>query len=235
MEYSFESACLFAHDIATKIDNLYVVNNLLNNSSPHNYYLKSTSLFRDYVIDCFKKSVIDSKLKYANLFVIGHDNLDTSILGIYIEHNNDVFIVVNNKANDCWRRFALIKELCSLYVNQDTNKGTNGNISTIKKYNSYVESLEKSLQMKHLYVKGLLNNGDLEPDMFAILLATELMIPPLHRGFESNLFKRLKSNGGDLTMNDIAKSLMIPEFVLNIHYEYFYELSCEFYKQLTTK
>jgi hypothetical protein len=53
----------------------------------------------------------------------------------------------------------------------------------------------------------------LDSETFSILLATELMIPVETRGITDSLIS------SKIPLNDVAKSLMVPEFILKLFYE----------------
>lgn len=137
-------------------------------------------------------------------------DMGAGICGMYVKKGNLHYIMINKRLNVCWNRFTRLKELCSMYVGHYQDDDITGDIIT---------SLDNADLQKH-YInneKTKLEEGDLESDTFAILLACELMIPIDGRRQILDYFQRIEK--GELTFNDLAKALLMPEYFLKLYYE----------------
>ncbi len=221
--YDLNLARILAFDIATKIPEIYKLNNAPNClvDVPTNYYFHDISRFESFC----KEALLASNPK-ANIHIIDDYYAEVSVIGAYYELGDDYNIIINPNKNTCWRRFALIKELCSLYTNHyHRERGT----ETLHRFDDYQKSLESSVHQKNLIEKKNLDDSNLDSDTFAILLACEIMIPPKYRKYTNGLIDRVRS--GEMTMNDVAQSLSMPEYILQkiVDMDY-YKDSCLFYE-----
>lgn len=224
MHYNLDLVKIMARDLAATNADFYKRNNIPGSlvEVPYNHYFHEPKLFESYCARMVSLSPM-GEATGKKIYIIDDYNLGASIMGGYVEIGNNYYIVINGKQNTCWKRFTLIKELCSLYVNQDARVPEMG----LKTFDDYQKSLDISYD-EMLKLKSRTAGEDLESDTFAIILATELMIPPFYRMETSTLINRQKNS--TITMNDIAKSLSMPEFILEKHIEAgFYELCCEYY------
>jgi len=212
--YDLNLVRVLSHDIAKNNESIFCLNNLEGclTNVPLNHYLFDTNKLRKYC-----KDVIKGMNPKAIVHYIEDEDLEISIVGGYLEAENDYHILVNPNHNTCWRRFALVKELCSLYTNHYGRVKGDWQMQTV---DDYLVSLESSYNQIGAILNNDLNTNDLDSDTFAILMATELMIPPFKRKLTNSLVDRYKKS--ELTLNDIAQSLSMPEQILQKHIEFGY-------------
>lgn len=205
--YGYITLRLFVKDIVSNIgfSNLYTNHNKSYPNAPAGFHL--------FNLDNVMKWVKASNPIISNIYIIEDERMDESIFGIYINKGSNVYITINGNLNSCWRRFATLKELCSLYVDHNDVSGK------MKKYQNYLDSVGNAFTQKANLLKEdkFSDSTDMDSETFSILLATELMLPYNHRDLLKQQF--LEFENGQLKMNDIAKSLLIPEFILNLFYE----------------
>ncbi|WP_462264681.1 hypothetical protein [Mucilaginibacter sp.] len=201
-----------AKDIVEKIgyDNIYTNVNTIYPSAPQNLFLNKVEVVTNFVRQYMQK--LD---KPKDLVVKFDHHAKGNVYGFYINLNDKTcYIVLNPNLNSCWKRFALLKELCSVYINLYDIKGYKTN-----KYNNYTDSIENAFSKKGMFVSHkAFEDDDVDDETYSILLATELMIPINHRQVIKDLTAQIET--GALTMSDIAKSLMMPEFILKQYIGY---------------
>ena len=207
-QYNFISVKLFANEIVKRIgiENLYTDNQ-------NNTYVDAPSLTRLDKVDSvikFAKEYLSSIGESDVIYVIEDKLIDSNSHGLYVNKNNINYIKINGNLNECWKRFAKLKEVCSMYVGHyDKN-------SSMKKYNNYLDSIKNAFDEKKKLLKNAnIDEGDYDSETFAILLAAELMIP-IHKRNEIELHIE-KIGINHITLNDIAKSLLMPEFILKLY------------------
>ena len=136
-----------------------------------------------------------------------------NINGMYIDLSGHIYINLQESMNECWRRFTIIKELCSAYVGHYQSDIIDNTIYECE--TEYVSGIEEAFERKVNYVNSDgLEDGDIDSETFAILIATELLIPRPYREITRSLLKKVDNE--ELTLNDVAKSLLIPESVLKL-------------------
>ncbi len=198
--YNFAMVRIIAKDMVNQIgeDVIYTDTNIYHPNAPENYLLKTIATVARFI-----KKYLNASTDTKNLYIIEDNEVGENIYGLYVRHKDNCYIKINANLNNCWRRFATMKELCSLYV--DHYEKTNG----MKKYDDYLDSLTNAFEQKDDFINNdNLDTGDLDSETFSILLATELMIPIHKRAITKELFEQI---GNPIKMNDIAKSLVIPE------------------------
>jgi len=208
--YDYTAVTLFADEIVNNIgkENFYTNKNSKHLNAPSNYLLNDTETFILFI-----KRYFDILGTPKTIHIIPRKNVEV-ILGMYVNMPNDIYVCINDKMNDCWRRFTIIKELCSAYVGHYQDEAKEHKM--FKTNSEYVGSVEDAFEGKVKYVnKEGLDEGDIDSETFSILLATELMIPRPYRNITENMIKKVADNV--LTLNDVAKSLLIPESVLRLH------------------
>lgn len=202
--YNLLTARVLAKDIVDKItpEIFYSTENLMYRTAPPCKLLRRVDGFEEYVLKCFDNS--DERIEIHNL----RYDMGAGIYGMYIRQSHFHYVLINSKINLCWNRFARLKELCSIYVDHYYNS----NNST-----DYLSAIENAFSQKEFLnnIKGV-DPGDLDSESFAILLATELMIPIYERETINNYFEKI--NRRELTYNDLAKSLLMPEHVLKLYH-----------------
>lgn len=205
--YDLTMVRIIAKDIVNKIgvDNLYTDINTLHPNAPTNFWL-----YRISAIAGFIKNYLTTATNTKKLYIIEDPKVGENIYGLYVRHGSSCYIKINANLNPCWKRFATLKELCSLYIDHYDQS------STMKKYDNYLDSLNNAFTQKADLTKNPnLDTGDLDSETFSILLATELMIPMHKRDITRELFSQIGTT--PITMNDVAKSLIIPEFILDLY------------------
>lgn len=205
--YNFAMVRIMAKDLVDKIgqDVLYTDQNRTYPTAPSNFLLNRINHVGEYI-----KGYLCKTTSTKEVYVINDLGVGENILGMYVHHQNSCYIKINGNLNVCWNRFALLKELCSLYVDHyDTT-------SKMLKFDNYLDSIKNAFDQKdNLISNPNLDKGDLDSETFSILLATELMIPIHKREITKDLISKIGSGG--ITMNDIAKSLLIPEYILKLY------------------
>lgn len=205
--YGFHTLRLFVKEIVENIgyDNLYTNDNLTYPQAPQNKLYKNSTVITDHI----KKVYPEIK----KIYIVEDPKMDESIYGIYISREENVYISINGALNTCWRRFATLKELCSLYI------GYGDKESKMSKYNDYYEAIKNAEAKKeHLLNQSSFDDkDDIDSENFAILLAMELMIPFKHRNELRYYFDKYDQRL--LTMNDIAKLYLMPELILQMYYD----------------
>ncbi len=213
--YDYTTVTLFADEIVNHIGekNFYTDKNFKYLNAPSNYLLNDPETFIHFI-----KSYFEILGTPKNIHIIPRNNVEV-VLGMYVNMPHDIYVSINNKMNDCWRRFTIIKELCSAYVGhyQDENNASGWITNEMFKTSiEYVGSVEDAFEGKMKYVNNNgLDEGDFDSETFSILLATELMIPRPFRDRTQEMIRQVENN--HLTLNDVAKSLLIPESVLRLH------------------
>lgn len=205
--YGFHTLRLFVREIVDNVgyDKLYTNENLTYPNAPQNKLYKNPTVITDQI----KKVYTEIK----KIYILEDNKMDESIYGIYISRGENVYISINGNLNTCWRRFATLKELCSLYI------GYGDKESRMSKYTDYYEAIKNAEAKKeHLLNQNNFDDkDDIDSENFAILLAMELMVPYKHRDELRQYF--IKYEQGILTMNDIAKLYLMPELILQMYYD----------------
>ncbi|AUD02161.1 hypothetical protein [Spirosoma pollinicola] len=141
---------------------------------------------------------------------------DRSINGMYATypHNNSIYIVINATMNYCWKKFTVLKELFHVYM--DFNDEISRNVKIVREHN-YRISLEKvfeeTIKFKDFDFSSLEDLYDMDEEMCIVLLATELIIPIYDREEVMKMVLQIGQQPVNLTVNDIAKSMLIPEYI----------------------
>jgi len=203
--YDFSAVRMIAKDVVDRIgiDDFYPKTNNKYPSAPQCSLLGSVKMFENFVLDCFKNSDLDIQLH--NLM----RDMGAGLCGMYVKKENQHYIVINSKLNLCWNRFTRLKELCSMYVDHYGYEDSQSQ--------DYSQSLTKAFSEKNLInTSSKLDEGDLDSETFAILLACELIIPINERERIGQYFEQIEE--GQLTYNDLAKSLIMPEYFLQIYH-----------------
>lgn len=184
---------------------LYSEGNTTYPLAPKALHLANTELIKNFILDTYA-----IREEEVELVMLKRD-MGNSLLGLYQNVNGVHYIMINSAMNLCKTRFATVKELCSMYVDHyDTRNG-------FKRYDDYYNSLVNALEQKRVFIdkKVSLDDGDLDSELFSLLLTIELMIPATDRTRIFSLLDQIKD--GTYTYNDIAKTLLIPEFILEIY------------------
>jgi hypothetical protein len=188
------------------IQDLYTVTNLKYPNADHNYLLNDPDVLLLALIKHFEAQNISKEIH-----LIERENIG-SFLGVYLlNHADYIYINIIKESSDCWQRFTKVKEFCSAFVGHYQSEALKNNIYEGEE--DYAKSIEEAFKRKisSINTDGL-QAGDMDCETFAIILAIELMIPKPHRHLTENLLKKVEQ--GETTLNDVAKSLMIPEAVL---------------------
>jgi hypothetical protein len=205
--YNYEMVRLMAAEIVKNIGR-----DVLYTNRPNRKYPNTPENFRLFKIDPIKQFVLHTLRiagnPNADLRIITDPKLGENLYGLFVNRGNQNYILVNETLNECWFRFTLLKELCSLYVDHYDKQ------DKLTRFDNYLSSLQNAFNEKVDFVgKPGLDEGDLDSETFSILLATELMIPVETRGITDSLIS------SKIPLNDVAKSLMVPEFILKLFYE----------------
>lgn len=203
-----------------------IVNTFVNNNNFHNIYnfnqnipsieiryLSETNmlmLFYEIKKHILTKYCLDNKIKIE---ILKDWNLNgQKISGIKFEpfytspsdFEKKIYIVYDPSYNQCWRRFVIIKEFMSLYLDFYIN-------FELERYTKYDIALKKAVEAKEILLNKS-NNINFENEFFSILLAVKFMIPDLNKTIDY-----LKDK--DIYPIDIARKLLIPEFILTTCYQ----------------
>jgi len=203
--YDFLAVRMLAKDIVDNIgvSTFYSTENKTYLNAPKCSLLRRVDGFEEYVLKCFSNS--GDPIHIHNL----RYDMGAGLSGMYIRKLQEHYIFINSKINLCWNRFARLKELCSVYVDhyQFTNTPTD-----------FLSSLDNAYFQKD-FINGMgnLDEGDLDSETFAILLASELMIPIHERDLIGGYFEQIENK--TLTFNDLAKSLLMPEYILRLYHD----------------
>lgn len=202
---------------------------------PFNWYLADQEIFKKYLLKALIEQKQNSKIHIINdcyidphlaggYYELPNGNLKEKYSNLQIEGDNYI-IVINPHQEEHDKRFTLVKELCSLYTNY---YGLITGEPNLQLSHDYEDSLKSSHKQKTKINANDLAPDQLESDTFAIFLATELMIPPRYRKHTSELLDRIEKEG--MSMNDIAQSLCMPEYMLKkvIDLKYYFD-SCQYY------
>jgi hypothetical protein len=187
------------------IHNLYTVTNLKYPTAHHNYLLDDPDVLLDALIEYFEGKNISKEIH-----LIERENIN-SFLGVYLNNADYIYINIIKESSDCWQRFTKVKEFCSAFAGHYQSETLRNTIYEGEE--DYAKSIEEAFKRKTSTINsdGLLA-GDIDCETFAILLAIELMIPRDRRNITKRLIEKVENN--ETTLNDVAKSLMIPEAVL---------------------
>ena len=223
-KYTYQTVLQYANNIVSEIgvENLYTLQNQKFPSAPLNYLIKSPKLIIPVIKNRLKQLETPKTIHLLKAIDIN------AIEGLYADIHHNLYIVYSDKLSESWQRFTIVKELCSAYTAHYQDKDIKQEVrqyipkvdySDNAKYErdeDFEASIEAAYWHKVNYVnKDFLYPGDLDSETFAILLATEIMICRQNRNITEDLMK--KQLDGEVTLNDIAKSLMIPETILRIH------------------
>ena len=228
-----------AFNLANGLPALYKANDAPHGlvNVPFNWYLADCDILKKHILRLLREQKSDVKL-----YIINDHYLEPNLRGAFVELSDghlkdampnshlkiqgDIYqIVINPHQEEADKRFTKVKELASLYTNYYA--AANG-LTNIQRHQDYEESLKNSHSQRENIRDGSLDSDGFESDTFAILLATELMIPPMYRDFTSTLLDRVKKK--EMSMNDIAQSLCMPEYMLQkLIYLNYYEESCKYY------
>lgn len=203
--YNFTIVRMMAKDIADKIgvENLYSEKNTRYPKAPANFHLSNINN-----IILFIKNYLNATGNTKQLIIIEDKQVGENIFGLYVHYNDTAYIKLNSQLNYCWNRFATLKELCSLYVDHYDKD--------VMRYTNYLDSLKNAFNQKEIFLTQSVDlDSDLDSETFSILLAIELMIPKHKRDITKSLLNEVPNK--KITMNDIAKSLLIPEFILQLY------------------
>lgn len=206
--YDFMSLRLMAKHIVDCIDpeKLYTNINPKYPNAPKCHFFNEPETFTQFIIDEYKKADI-----HLEITIIEDRAMAEQIHGIFKQQGKKCTIIINGKLNNCWKRFTTIKELCSLYVFMDMSSENIG-----RRYDDYTKSLENAYKQKETLLKNpFKEDNDLDSETYSILLATELMLPIYQRERVVQLISDVASQ--KITLNDVAKSLLIPEFMLDLY------------------
>lgn len=82
------------------------------------------------------------------------------LLGLYAkQRNGDVFILVSEENNECWRRFVFMKELCHVFLDEEDCKDVDG------------------LAQALIYKGMRIDNENYAKEVSGVIAAIELLIP----------------------------------------------------------
>jgi len=207
--YTYDRIKEFAEIITEKIgfDKLYTTTNEKYPKAHPNYILRDPVLLIDMLIDHFNELDIAKEI-----YDIERKNI-TSFSGVYVNRPEYIYINIFVDSSDCWQRFTKVKECCSAFVGHYQSEIIKNTIYEGEE--DYATSIEEAFDRKINYVNNDgLEEGDIDCETFAILLATELMIPLRYRYITQDLLTQVGNS--HITLNDVAKSLMIPETVLRL-------------------
>ena len=181
-----------------------------NDSIKFTYLSEIRILFYEIKKNIITKHYLDKKIKIE---ILKDYNLNgQKISGIkfeplYISPSNlerKIYIVYDPTYNNCWRRFVLIKEFMSLYLDFYLN-------SKLERYTKYEIALAKAFEARKI-INNFNNTFEFENEIFSILLTIKLMIPDLNKTLNYLQDKNIYPI-------DIARKLLIPEFILTTCYQ----------------
>ena len=113
-------------------------------------------------------------------------------------HERIAVIIYCKNLNECRRRFSIIKELCQLYIDPEFLRKTTTSDAQIQEA---IEGLELNAM------------NFIKPEQAALVLAMELAMPWSHRSDIAAMQDEGQKN------YDIAKKLMIPEYVIEKYFD----------------
>ena len=208
--YNYDRVRLYASQMVDHIglENLYTKENHKYPNAPANYFLGNYELLIHFL-----KNHLEEIGTPKKIHIIDRRNVE-HLIGMYANMPENIYINLGEKLNECWRRFTIIKEICSAYVGHYQNEIRNNII--YEGETNYIRSVEEAFWNKVTYIneEGL-REGDLDSETFAILLATELMVPASYKEITKAYIKQVDE--GKLALNDVAKSLLMPESVLKFY------------------
>lgn len=206
--YDYSRIEKFAQDITEKIglEVLYTTKNL-NYPNAHVNHLLIDPLLLINVLRQHLREIGAPK----DIYIIYREGI-SAYSGFYTNFPENIYInVIEDK--ECWKRFTLIKEICSALVGHYQKEIVE---NTVFHYNGELDavaSVEDAFNQKEKYINNYkLEDGDIDYETFAIILATELMIPKSYRHVTKELLDKV--DNGEITLEDVAISLMIPRVVL---------------------
>jgi len=181
------------------------------------------NLMANYTYDRIKEfaEIITEKIGFDKLYTTTNEKYPKAhpnyilrdpvlLIDMLIDH---FYINIFVDSSDCWQRFTKVKECCSAFVGHYQSEIIKNTIYEGEE--DYATSIEEAFDRKINYVNNDgLEEGDIDCETFAILLATELMIPLRYRYITQDLLTQVGNS--HITLNDVAKSLMIPETVLRL-------------------
>jgi hypothetical protein len=208
--YDYNRVKEIADEIIEKIgvEHLYTDVNFKYENAPKNFLVKDTEVFIYFMKDHLEKI---GTPKQIHIIDCEHVN---RIYGAYVKMAENIYIVFIHPISDCWKRFTTIKELCSCYIGHYQDDVINNTI--YENEQDYLKGAEEAFWNKVTYVNSEgLKEGDIDSETFAIMVASEIMISKPYREITERLIAQIKDES--IKLNDVAKSLLIPESVLKFY------------------
>jgi len=189
------------------IRNLYTVTNKKYPTAHQNHLLSDPELLIKALIKHFEDLNISKEVH-----LIERKNIHC-FYGAYINDPDYIYINIITEVSECWQRFTIVKEFCSAFVGHYQSEIIKNTIYEGEE--DYAKSIEEAFnrRINQINTDGL-QDGDIDCETFAILMAAELMIPKKHRDLTKQLIRKVGRETAESTLNDVAKSLMVPEIVL---------------------
>jgi hypothetical protein len=159
---------------------------------------------------------------------------NSSINGlVHLDKSGKATIYVNNKLNDCWFRFTVIKELLQLYIDCTSP-------SSLKEYgqSEIVQQITDLVTTQEMLLTTIPKNTlssspfseKVSTEMQAISMAIDLIFPfHMKDTFPQAILDLLNDEDRLLTSYDVAFEFKIPEYVIDTYYKVFHEISMEMY------
>lgn len=212
--YDYKRVLSFTDEIiqGIGINKLYTDINPVYKNAPFNYCLGDYSLLMHFVIENFEKKHVSK-----SIYLIERRNLP-SFQGLYLNMHENIYININDELNEEWKRFIIIKALCSAFAEhyqdsiiQNTIYATDADSPNNSDFPNLI--LQK---LDNINTDGLVND-DLDSETFSTFLTIELMIPRPYRKLTIDYLQQVAK--GLLTLREVAESLVIPEVLLNFYWK----------------
>lgn len=190
---------------------LYTYSESEDESHLSNYVLTDIDILARFIIEKISKRGGPKEI------IVLENNQAKVISGLYANFSDRIYIVVDSNMENSWRRFVTIKELCRAYVDHYQDEIIRNTI-----YAADDEQDNQSMSLVNQIVRAWehpnldgIHDGDIDSETFSVLLAIEIMVPRNHRKLTDNYLKQVQL--GKLTLSEVARSLIIPEFCLQLY------------------
>jgi len=189
------------------IERLYTDSNLLYPDALYNYSLSDYKVLIEFLQEELQQRGTPKTIHFLFVSSLSH------LQGLYANLNENIYIVVNDKLDVRWQQFTIVKEICSAYVDHYQDEILKNTIYEDSDFLGSIEDAYKNIVAGT--IQDGLKEGDLDSERFSVLLATELMIPQTYRYLTNNYLTQVDDQ--ELTLNEVAKSLVIPELILKLY------------------
>lgn len=166
----------------------------------------------------FEKIKARHKITEIDLIDVDWFN-NNSVNGLVIyENNSRAVIYINERINECWQRFTILKELFQIYIDGPPKNG-----KIIYSSDEIISQIEHLVEIQNtLFLGNHATIGKMAKDYFsektanemrAIVAAIDFIFPLKHKKFFDEIVLVIISMG-DMPTYDLAKMLMMPENIV---------------------